>query len=662
MSSVEKVPLNFWILAVILIVLLVPITGLWILLQKGQCLLALGMLGGITVFMPITYVLLVIALAIKKIGFFKNFINPVTMTYLYTLAVGIISMNSMAAADIVYLPPAYWWSLAVNPMAPDYTPSWFGPSPDMAKQLIKGGVPISWIEWIPSILWWWWLYSICSLMMLGIASILRYDWIDVERIPYPHTAPAHSIVALLEPERFGRVSKWAPIIGSIIGFSFITVMFMIINFPWFPDIYGWRLDTCPSGLTYVTPGSPLASIIFLTGANKNPLFVAIAYMAPLTTLFNAWFWYLVFVILFQVAYYFGYYTGVPEISGCGRVYCTTESVFHLPPLHLLVFESMGICSGIFIAYLFVRKGYILDTLKAALGMKSSLNNVEKNEPMKYRHAWLLVVISSILILISLHVCGIGPLPAITLVFILVLYHLVWARVWGVTGFYAPSGFYVAPGYFRWIWPVDPVPMTKEWSLTMNFAIVEFTNAPYDGFGTILYGSFASFTEAKKTDVNPRVIFKILLVTAVIVPLLTLLTWIFASHTWGYSKTLGSYWEPVGRFYPEYVSSMPAIGEWRPAFLAGFIIAIVLMYLHSKFLWFPFEPVGMLLGISNWTMEQGIWLSVAIAWILKTLTLRIGGSRAYENYGVPTACGFMVGYSIGALTVGIIGIYRFFFPF
>lgn len=665
-SEIEKVPPNFWILVTVLTVLLVPITMLWTLLQRGQCLLSLGGLGNITLFMPITHVLLIAFLITRKFGFFKQLINTSTMTYLYALVVAFISMNPAAFADIVYLPPAYWYSLAVNPKAPDYVPQWFGPSVDTAKLLIRGGVSISWIEWIPPILWWWLLYAICGLLMIGIASVLRYDWIDVERIPYPHTTSAHLIITLLEPEKFGRISKEAFAIGSTIGFLFVTVMFMIINFPWFPDIYGWRVNTCPSGLTYVTPGSPLAPIVAFIGVNKNPLLVAIAYLAPLTTLFNMWFFYVVFAILIQVAYYFGYYTGVPEAGGCGRCYaCPERSIFFLPPFQLQVFESLGLCSGIFVSYLFIRRKYILETLKAALGMKNSLSNVEKNEPIKYRYAWMLIMVSSILLFIFLSICGVGPLPAITLMFVLVMYHLVWARTWGLSGFYAPSGFYAAPGYFRWIWPVDPEPMTREWSVTMNFAIVEFANAAYDGFGTLLCGSFAAFAEARKTGADLRYIFKILIIMAIVVPLLVLLTYIAVLHTWGYAGCPplgGSYWEPVGRFTAATVSPMPAIGEWRPTALAGFITAMVLMYLHSRFIWFPFEPVGFLLGISNWSVMLALWISAAIAWVLKVLTLKIGGSRAYENYGVPTACGVMIGYSIGVLAVGIVGIYRFFFPF
>jgi hypothetical protein len=49
-------------------------------------------------------------------------------------------------------------------------------------------------------------------------------------------------------------------------------------------------------------------------------------------------------------------------------------------------------------------------------------------------------------------------------------------------------------------------------------------------------------------------------------------------------------------------------------------------------------------------------------ILKTFTLRIGGSKAYEEHGVLVAGGLLVGYALAVLFVGIIGIFRFFFPF
>lgn len=51
----------------------------------------------------------------------------------------------------------------------------------------------------------------------------------------------------------------------------------------------------------------------------------------------------------------------------------------------------------------------------------------------------------------------------------------------------------------------------------------------------------------------------------------------------------------------------------------------------------------------------------VAWVAKTLTLRIGGSKAYENYGVPMAAGLIFGIVIIKLIGGAMLVLRFFHP-
>jgi len=76
--------------------------------------------------------------------------------------------------------------------------------------------------------------------------------------------------------------------GIILGIAFQLPLFMINIFPWFPDIYGWKVNTCSTGAWYVTADSPLASLVGLATFQKNPLYAAIFYMAPLNVLFGAW--------------------------------------------------------------------------------------------------------------------------------------------------------------------------------------------------------------------------------------------------------------------------------------------------------------------------------------------------------------------------------------
>jgi hypothetical protein len=57
-----------------------------------------------------------------------------------------------------------------------------------------------------------------------------------------------------------------------------------------------------------------------------------------------------------------------------------------------------------------------------------------------------------------------------------------------------------------------------------------------------------------------------------------------------------------------------------------------------------------------------WNNFFGAWIAKYLTLRIGGSRAYEEYGIPVASGLMAGCVLSNLVAYIIGTIKFFIPF
>jgi hypothetical protein len=97
-------------------------------------------------------------------------------------------------------------------------------------------------------------------------------------------------------------------------------------------------------------------------------------------------------------------------------------------------------------------------------------------------------------------------------------------------------------------------------------------------------------------------------------------------------------------------------------LAGIIVAMLLSYLHARFLWFPLDPVGFLLAVDGHALVEGIWTMLLAAWIFKMITLRIGGSKLYEEKGIPVAIGFAVGMLVVAFIGGIVLAVRFFVPF
>jgi len=88
----------------------------------------------------------------------------------------------------------------------------------------------------------------------------------------------------------------------------------------------------------------------------------------------------------------------------------------------------------------------------------------------------------------------------------------------------------------------------------------------------------------------------------------------------------------------------------------------LSILHATYISFPLDPYGFLLTFASRSFSEGIWTMVVIAWVLKTATLRIGGSKVYERLGLPIAMGFLLGYALAILSGGVISAIRFFVPF
>jgi len=669
MSATEAVehPLTwrFWILSVVLTVVLVTVSMWWVLFQSGQCLLSLSLLSALTYYMPLVFISLFFMAMISRTKFGGK-VNVYHMTYLYAI---LAALSWPGSADTVFVPATYWFSSIRNPSSVLLMPSWFGPSRDVASQMVAGGVPTPWMAYMPSLIWWWWIYALWALLMIGLAGILRRQWVDVEQVPFPQTMVAYDLARSVEPGFRARLKSREFLLGMILGGGFVILMFMIINFPWFPDVYGWRTNTCSSGFTYITADSPFAGVIAFVGTTKEPLYVAIFYLAPLTILFNIWFWWIVLAVLCQIAYAFGYYTSVPQSGGCGRIYgCPSGSIIYQQPFVWQVFGSMGVSIGIALGYIIVNRRYIAETIRTSLGRQTGLKELEHNEPFRYRTNWLLCIVTMILLAISFMASGMSFAPAWTTIFVTILFAFCWARTWGLSGFWAASGFYSGPGFFKWIWPVAPEPLTQDWYLSMSFAALPATNVPYAGWQHYLMSTMASSRLASLTKTSQRNVFKISIVVSLLTPIAAMFAWLSWTYMFGltrspqFSGDYGAYslLDPV--ISADTISSMPALGIWWPQAVAGVLTAMVLSYLHARFTWFPLEPIGMLIGIDAWSMELCLWQLAGLAWILKTLTLRIGGSKAYEEHGVLVAGGLLVGYALVVLFVGIIGIFRFFFPF
>jgi hypothetical protein len=621
----------------------------------------LGVVVCATIVTPISFITISAVKFLSTLT--KRKISVTTLTYLYTVT--IVSAYYMSTYYPFALPARFFTLRFINPDDAKYIPSLMAPSAAVTEKLMTGGVPIPWEEWTLPILYWWGSSVLFGLFFISISNILRARWINIEKVPFPHTVLAYNIIigttkgSKLEARRI--VSPY--ILGLVVGFIYQTLVFTALLFPWFPDVFGWRTQTCPGGWYYLTPDSPLAGIIGFSNFNKNPLLISVAYLAPKTVLFSTVFWYIVFLILMQVAYTSGYYTSIPSLSGCGRIWCGSDTIPFGEPYKWVLISNIGGVLSLVIFYMFTIRTYIMDTIRAALG-KGPMLETERNEPMTYRNSYLMLFASFLLILAILHMSGVNLAAAFALIFIACIWFLAGIRIYGLIGFDARSGG-LGMAMMKILYPPPAENPDRSWILSMYFAGTQASDAPQYGWGGTLFASMAAYRLANLTGVNNRNVFKLICITAILAPISAILGFLTIMYTFGQSKlhapnviqdTIQNYsWRA---FSPNYPTTPPHI----PYILVGMAIVGFLTIMHARYVWFPLEPIGFLTATTSHTLLEGAWTMFTAAWILKELTLRIGGSKAYENYGVPTASGFFLGYVLAILLAGVVSLTRFFFPF
>ena len=118
-------------------------------------------------------------------------------------------------------------------------------------------------------------------------------------------------------------------------------------------------------------------------------------------------------------------------------------------------------------------------------------------------------------------------------------------------------------------------------------------------------------------------------------------WPFYSYpSWAFSELDSSLRSPEG---PD---------NWlRLALMLGGAFMLLLVWLHSSFVWWPLSPVGFLIA-SSWEANRTLWASVLIGWMLTTLVRRYGGLRLYRSLR-PAFVGLVLGQFLTDASLAIL---------
>ena len=602
--------------------------------------------------MGLPFVMFLFIIALRRIKPLSTHLDTTKIVYLYSATLGISYFANttypwhdagMTAMSSLVTPESYL----------KYVPEFVVPPREVADILLTGTKNISTIPWdklFPVMIWEFLLVALFGAVSVGFVSIIRRQWIDVERLPFPQVRAAY---ACLESIRTQRWSTKKPFLyGVVAGVMLAIPLSAGTLFPWFPDILGWRTNTCGPGSQWIAP----AEIPWHLGIAKHAPLYALLLLTPLHTLISVLIYTLVMEVAVFVSFYaFGAYTGMTQLGFCGRNWCS-PTPYTEPPLFLSS-VNIGAMFGLFFATIVLQRNYFLDTLKAAFG-KLKDREFESGEPISYRASWSILIVFYTIMMVFFMFTGFSPWMSFVLPLSGIMTWFVMAQLWGRIGFMVEPCYDFTPGIIRlFAYPTQfrPDVISTDLALAPTLSREWIGHQSISGWGGSFYTSLASYEMARLTDVNPRNILKVMLVAMFTAMFVTHFAQFLIPGLFGWSRlnygnipsdleshALGNFWNRP--------SNAP-ISELGTHITIGFVFMVIARWAYSRFLWVP-DPITAIVAWSWVISLHGTWIVCLVAYVVKSIVLKVGGSKLYEQWVVPFVGGFILGDALEVLLAAI----------
>ena len=487
---------------------------------------------------------------------------------------------------------------------------------------LKSGETIPWIAWFKPLSIWMIFFLILFFVMICMLVIIRKQWVENERLTFPLVQLP---LAMVEGE--SSSTKVNPFFKNKLmwfGFAIPFVLGIIIGlhkyFPLIPKVCLEKYWDVFRGTTYIHFKLNFAILGFL-------------YLVRLDVSFSLWFFFLLSFVLTG----FLRITGISGMENVSLYGCQGDPIFY----HL----GTGALVGFVIFSLWIARHHLKEVFKKAIGKNGNID--DKNEVLSYKTAVWGMFIGIIILLVWLN--KLAGLKIGVAIFFLMLAFLIF---FGLTKIVSQAGIpnAVAPSISpvetvsslgvsaighqgmvglaqQYIWSADirANPMTHT---ANSLKLISTSNQNQRWMFWVIMGAFV---------IAIVVAFSMFLKLSYDTGGINLNRWNFGSPTHFGANEPYSY--VLDRMREK---SPPNVLGWEMKILGAAIVAL-LFFMHYKFLWWPLNPIGFIMG-SIWIMRH-LWLSVFLAWLLKSFILRYGGLLLYRKLRP-----FFLGLILGQFTV------------
>jgi len=581
-----------------------------------------------------------------------------------------------------------------------YIPWWIPPE-EVVEPMSVGGASVPFSEWTTPLLILWTGALIYYFLWTSLFNIFRRQWIDIERIDFVWATIHTNMILNIAPkeERIGLrqlILRKRMLAALIIGLIFELQMALNIMFPWFPAVtaawqkwpwVAWHPGTLDFGVAIgpvwfeSLPG--WTGIIF-----GHPVAYAIGFLLPVDILLTVGLSTFVQSSLIPMILWFMGMVPKPSFPGGGSRYGFNAWYYgsNLGPGNPYlgaVIQNMALWIGLGF-FTIVCGGnwrYVVDTIKSAI--KGPSAEEKEREPMTYRVSWLIFIVCIVLFLIWGNVVfGLGVVAGVLWLLYWGFSQLAFVRMKAAGHVNRELGddWMGPPYYFRMMYPpFMNLPSTFEGLIdiypdpnAVSYYAVKYLHG-FKGFAinnTELVATqtvVETYKIGSELGIKPKDMFRAVTIASLVVMTITLPSglWYYytygikpegLSYMWALGHSMAGAWNIPGWMWVGH----PLEVGWKitTTFWLGFLAIGAIVFLRSRFVWFPLSPVGAVMGFSMASIVVGWGYAFFLTYFLKKLALRIGGVRFMEDWITPLGIGFIFGYGLGALLWGVASAWMF----
>lgn len=520
----------------------------------------------------------------------------------------------------------------------EYLPSWITPPSDLViRDFYEGSVNgrVPWGPWAAPLAAWGALFLALGLTLICLISLFRRPWSEEERLTYPLA----ELVLQLAPEPVAKGHKHllrSPLfwIGASVAALYNASNIAHAFSPSTPAI-GQVYDL--NALLTERPWTALRPM----SLSFRPEIVGLGFLVPVDVLLSVWSFFLMFRFENFFAELAGYQVGGFPFDGA---------------------QAMGSYVGLAIFLVWGARKHLSQVATNAFG--GARPPWDSDELLPSRVAFWGVVAGIAAVVAFCTMAGMSLWLALIYVLLFVGVALVYIRVRAQTGL--PVNYVVPrealPDAIMALMPSSGHLATSAMRSEMAFATLNvMSRMTFPQLGAFSMEGIRIGHRAKlpRQQVLACLAFGLLAGYIIGMAMHLQAYYSFGANVLDGGTTSGGYRvmqavSNLDRLQQRAFSPAPIDVRTTMARVVGLVMTVVMLWLRVKFLRFPLNPLG--LAVSG-CFGGSIWFAVFLAWLLKTLLMRLGGPQTYRQ-ATPFFLGLAVGHVLIAGGIwGIVGAFN-----